>query len=96
MVALAFLAFRVAYRRIRGREGLGLGDIKLAAVAGAWLGWALAGLAVDIAALSALGAVLIRALRGQRIAATTRIPFALFFGPAIWLAWLLETLSLRP
>jgi leader peptidase (prepilin peptidase)/N-methyltransferase len=95
VLALLFLGFRIAYRRIRGREGLGLGDVKLAAVAGAWLGWALAGLAVDIAALSALGAVLIGALRGRRIAATTRIPFGLFFAPAIWLAWLFEAVSLR-
>src|SRR3546814_16185239 len=28
------------YRRWRGRDGLGLGDAKLAAAGGAWLGWA--------------------------------------------------------
>lgn len=95
VLALLFFGFRTAYRRIRGREGIGLGDVKLAAVAGAWLDWAPAGLAVDIAALSALAAVLISGLRGRRITGKTRIPFGLFFAPAIWIAWLLDMLSLR-
>ncbi|MFX8817142.1 A24 family peptidase, partial [Acinetobacter baumannii] len=41
VVAGAFLAVRVAYARLRGRHGLGLGDVKLAAVAGAWLDWSI-------------------------------------------------------
>jgi leader peptidase (prepilin peptidase)/N-methyltransferase len=94
-LALAFWGFRAAYRRLRGREGIGLGDVKLAAVAGAWLGWTAAALAIDIAALSALAVVLIRALRGQRITSTTAVPFGLFFAPAIWLAWLFEAMSWR-
>lgn len=95
VLALLFLVFRLAYRRIRRREGLGLGDVKLAGVAGAWLGWVPAGLAVDIAALSALTAVLIGALRGRQVTGATRIPFGLFFAPAIWIAWLFAALNLR-
>jgi leader peptidase (prepilin peptidase) / N-methyltransferase len=95
LLALLFFAFRIAYRRIRRRDGLGLGDVKLAAVAGAWLGWMAAALAVDIAALSALAAVLIGALRGQRITGKTPVPFGLFFAPAIWFAWLFAAMSLR-
>src|SRR5262249_58404829 len=38
VLALLFLGLRVAYRGLRGREGIGLGDVKLAVVAGAWLG----------------------------------------------------------
>lgn len=95
VLALLFWVFRLAYRRIRGREGLGLGDVKLAAVAGIWLGWLPAGVAVDIAALSALAAALIGALCGQRITDKTRIPFGLFFAPAIWIVWLLGVLSIR-
>lgn len=37
--AIVWLPFIVGYRAIRGREGMGLGDAKLALVAGAWFGW---------------------------------------------------------
>lgn len=88
-----FFLFRMGYHRIRGREGLGLGDVKLAAVAGTWLGWLAAGFAIDIAALSALAYVFLGVFSGKRqVTATTRIPFGLFFAPAIWLAWLLSAL----
>jgi leader peptidase (prepilin peptidase)/N-methyltransferase len=85
----AFFAFRAAYRRLRGLEGMGLGDVKLAAVAGAWLGWADLPIAVDIAALSALGAALFSRLRGDRFDPKARLPFGAFFAPAIWMCWLL-------
>jgi leader peptidase (prepilin peptidase)/N-methyltransferase len=95
VLAALFFAFRAAYRGIRAREGIGLGDVKLAAVAGLWLSWFGAAVAVDIAALAALAVVLISVLRGRRISGTTRVPFGLFFAPAIWLAWLLETAGQR-
>jgi hypothetical protein len=41
--AFAFLVVREAYVRLRGRQGPGLGDVKLAAVAGAWLSWLMVG-----------------------------------------------------
>src|SRR4051812_39224938 len=34
VLALSFLGLRVLYRKVRGREGIGLGDVKLAGVAG--------------------------------------------------------------
>ncbi|HUD89157.1 MAG TPA: A24 family peptidase [Xanthobacteraceae bacterium] len=94
-LALAFFLFRAAYRYLRGREGIGLGDVKLAAVAGVWLPWMAVAVAVDVAALSALAVVLIAAWRGQRITGTTAVPFGLFFAPAIWIAWLVEAMSVR-
>lgn len=94
-LALAFYAFRAAYRRLRGREGIGLGDVKLAAVAGVWLDWMAIAIAIDIAALSALAVVLARALRGQPISGATAIPFGLFLAPAIWIAWLYQVAGER-
>jgi leader peptidase (prepilin peptidase)/N-methyltransferase len=95
VLALAFFVFRAAYRHIRGRDGIGLGDVKLAAVAGVWLAWTAIAVAIDIAALSALAIVLVQAARGERISGTTAIPFGLFLAPAIWIAWLFEVISAR-
>jgi leader peptidase (prepilin peptidase) / N-methyltransferase len=89
--ALAFLGVRAAYRRWRGREGIGLGDVKLAGVAGVWLDWPTIPIAIEIAALAALGAYMIRHLYLRRnVRLTTRLPFGLFLAPAIWIAWILE------
>jgi leader peptidase (prepilin peptidase)/N-methyltransferase len=96
-LALLFLCLRLAYRLIRKRNGLGLGDVKLAAVAGAWLGWTAMPIAVEIAALAALAAYASRQLtRARSFKSTSRLPFGLFFAPAIWLAWMLQTLWILP
>jgi leader peptidase (prepilin peptidase) / N-methyltransferase len=96
-LALAFLAVRVGYRRLRGREGLGLGDVKLAGVCGLWLDWSTIPIAVEIAALSALSVYLVRQFVLRRpVRATAKLPFGVFFAPAIWLAWLIEVTLLIP
>ena len=90
---LVFLGIRIGYRRLRGREGLGLGDVKLAFVAGAWLDWLMIAVAVELAAVAALaGYVLWPLLAKQPLDAASRLPFGLFFAPAIWAAWLLAAL----
>lgn len=91
LLAAAFLAIRVGYRTLRGRNGLGLGDVKLAGVGGAWLDWMDWPLMIEIAALSALIALLLhRAITGTVLRADTRLPFGLFLAPAIWIAWLVS------
>jgi leader peptidase (prepilin peptidase) / N-methyltransferase len=93
IVAAAFFGLWALYRRLRGREGIGLGDVKLAGVAGAWLDWPSIPVAVEIAALAALAVCLVRWLAlGRAISATTRLPFGAFLAPAIWIAWLGETM----
>ena len=92
VLALAFWGLRIAYGRLRGREGIGLGDVKLAGVAGVWLDWATMPVAVEIAALAALAVYAVRRFRGGRsVGRTIRLPFGLFFAPAIWIGWLLES-----
>jgi leader peptidase (prepilin peptidase) / N-methyltransferase len=85
------VAGKVAWRW-RGREGLGLGDVKLAAVAGVWLDWPAIPVAIEIAALTALAVYATGHILGRRrIHAATRLPFGLFLAPAVWLAWLLQS-----
>ena len=88
-----FFLVRIAYRRFRGREGLGLGDVKLAAAAGAWLSLPMLPVAIEIAAITALMAYVLRQ-RGRRrvLRAAGRVPFGAFFAPAIWFGWVLDTM----
>lgn len=95
VAALALLLLRYVYGRLRGREGIGLGDVKLAGVGGVWLNWFMIPFAIQFAALAALawyGAK--QTLSKRRIAKTDRVPFGLFFAPAIWVCWLLQTILL--
>jgi leader peptidase (prepilin peptidase)/N-methyltransferase len=93
IIALPLLALMAGYRAWRGRDGLGLGDIKLAAVAGAWLGLTALFIVIELSTLAAIGAYLLNAaIRRRPLKATAFLPFGLFLAPAIWLGWLLETL----
>ncbi|KMK64002.1 A24 family peptidase [Puniceibacterium sp. IMCC21224] len=79
----SFAALRLGYRTLRGREGLGLGDVKLMAGLGALLGpWDLP-LLVLLAALAALAATLGGALMSGRGRAALRASRPLPFGAAL-------------
>lgn len=86
-----FIAFAVigwAYRRLRHRDGLGLGDAKLLAAGGAWVGWlGLAGIVLWAAAM-ALAVTLAGAVAGRDLSAGQRIAFGPFLATGIWLVWL--------
>lgn len=88
--AIGYLALWSVYwlfKLATGKEGMGYGDFKLFAAAGAWMGWAALLPVIIIAALSGaiIGMILLRA-RGQ----DRSVPFA--FGPflaiAMWI-WLI-------
>jgi len=85
----AFLAIRLAYHAVRGREGLGLGDVKLMAGIGAGLGWQALPLVALAAALGALGVTL--ALRRGAVARDAEIPFGAYLCAAAGLVWILST-----
>ena len=77
----------MGYARLRGREGLGLGDVKLAAAIGAWLPLDAIPLCFALAANAALALVLFAPLRGRPLEATARLPFGAFLCPALWLVF---------
>jgi leader peptidase (prepilin peptidase)/N-methyltransferase len=87
-----FWLVREAYWRIRGREGLGLGDVKLAAAAGAWTGWQHLADVILFATTAALGlAIAIAIVRREALSATSRLAFGVFLAPSIWVVWLLRS-----
>lgn len=81
-------AVLVTYRAIRGVEGMGLGDVKLLAMIGAFLGWrgVLLTLGLGATAGAAVGVGLIVARRGSR---DTELPFGTFLcaGATATLFW---------
>jgi len=91
-IVLAAIAF--AYRRLRGRDGLGLGDAKLLGAVGMWVAWQGLLTVVLYAAIAALAVILARALLGQAPSATMRIPFGAYLAAGAWLVWLYGPLSL--
>jgi leader peptidase (prepilin peptidase)/N-methyltransferase len=89
--AAIFWLVREAYFRLRGREGLGLGDVKLAAAAGAWTGWDHLFDVVLLAATAALTlAVALAIVRRKGLSGTERLPFGTFLAPSIWVVWVLR------
>ncbi len=71
----------VLYRMVRGVEGMGLGDVKLLAMIGAFLGWqgALLTLCLGACAGALVGIALVLAGRGK---ADTELPFGTFLSAA--------------
>lgn len=76
------------YRRIRGRTGLGFGDVKLIGAAGAWVGVSGLSGVIFIAAATGLAFAAASVLRGRRLAADTSIPFGPFLALGLWITWL--------
>ena len=81
-------AMAEAYYRIRGQEGLGMGDVKLLAMIGAFLGWKLVLLTLILASFSGslIGVALIASKRGDMKYA---LPFGTFLaiGAVVSAAW---------
>jgi leader peptidase (prepilin peptidase)/N-methyltransferase len=76
---------REAYYRFRGVEGMGLGDIKMMLMVGAFLGWQLTLLTIFLGSLlGSLVGILVILLRGGTM--KMQIPFGVFLGPAAIIA----------
>lgn len=92
-------AVREGYRWLRGREGLGLGDVKLAAVAGAWTGAEGFVHVLLAASVSALVVILLISAwaklrdRSTRLHAQTAVPYGAFLAPSIWFIHLMQSVG---
>jgi leader peptidase (prepilin peptidase) / N-methyltransferase len=91
ILGLLGLAAALFYRLLRGREGLGMGDVKLMAAAGVWLPVLQSFHAITAASVAAFVAVIAAGVwRGKKFALTQSLPFAAFLAPAFWLLWILQ------
>jgi leader peptidase (prepilin peptidase)/N-methyltransferase len=89
------LLLRFAYMRATGIEGLGLGDVKLAAAGAPFLTWETLPLALAFGAIACGLALAARAvMRGERVDRTLELPFGAFLAPAIWVAFVLDRMGL--
>jgi len=85
---VVFWALGALYRRLRHREGLGLGDAKLLAAAGAWLGWQALPSVVLIAAAAGLGWLLALRALGRPLGLDTELALGPSLCLGFWLVWL--------
>lgn len=85
----AFALIASGYRKLRGRHGLGGGDVKLFAAAGAWLGWYALPFVLLGAAVAALAVALITP-RKDGAFLLQRVPFGAFLAPVIWILYLVH------
>lgn len=92
--AAGYLGFRVVrtlHMRLRGREGLGLGDAKLMAAAGAWVSWEGLPAVLLLAAAGALSTVLLAAASGRPVERERELPFGPWLAGALWFVWIIRT-----
>ncbi|MEQ1755441.1 MAG: prepilin peptidase [Micropepsaceae bacterium] len=85
-VALVSLAW--LYRRVRGRDGLGLGDAKFLAGAGAWTGLGGLGSVLLIGVCVNVVFALAANYRGRQVEAETPLPLGTGIATGLWLTWL--------
>jgi leader peptidase (prepilin peptidase)/N-methyltransferase len=78
----------VLYAKLRGEPGLGLGDAKLLAASGAWLGAEALPSVLLWACGSAILGLLLRGWRSGSLSGKSRVPFGPFLAFGTWLVWL--------
>jgi leader peptidase (prepilin peptidase)/N-methyltransferase len=85
---LFVVILRELYRRVRHREGMGMGDAKLLAASGAWVAWQGLPSVVLLAAVTGLVYALLRFGRNGSLALTNHMPFGAFLCLGTWIVWL--------
>lgn len=82
------MAVRSAYARVRGREGIGIGDAKLMAAAGAWVSWDGLPSVLLLAAGMGLVVSLARAARKGKFSPQQALAFGPYIALGFWMVWL--------
>lgn len=82
-----------AYRRLRGREGLGGGDPRLFGAIGAWVGWMGLPSVLVWAGIAGLSVVAATMVNRRPVSADQRLPFGAFLAAGAWLTWVFGALG---
>lgn len=82
------------YRTLRGRSGIGMGDAKLFASAGAWLGPEALPSVLLIGSLCAIAVIFFKHFKDGGTAASRRLAFGPHLSLGFWIVWLFGPLSL--
>lgn len=90
LIGAVIWLLRWLYFRLRGVQGLGLGDVKLLAASTVWIGMEGVPVQLLIAALSALLAALLLHVAGSRMTRHTALPFGPFLALGLIAAILLQ------
>lgn len=92
------LALHVYWRSFRGKDGIGMGDARLVAAAGAWFGplW----LPIFLTLGSGLGIASVFLAKGLTTQSQAADGLAIPFGPALclafWIIWMLSLFDVSP
>ena len=85
----ALVSLEIAYKHVRGRDGLGRGDAKLLGAIGMWVAWPGLAPVLLVASLTGLVVALAASLAGKgSVSGDTPIAFGPFIALAGWIVWL--------
>ncbi|GLH80080.1 prepilin peptidase [Bradyrhizobium sp. SSBR45G] len=90
-VGAALLLLRHLYELARGRQGLGLGDVKFVMAATLWVGLSGLPILLLVATTTALAAVLVLQMRGRQMTGETALPFGPFLVIGLVVVFALQT-----
>jgi leader peptidase (prepilin peptidase)/N-methyltransferase len=91
----SLLLVKCIYRLVAKRDGLGLGDVKLFAAAGAWVGCEGLPQVLLMASMLGLGFAALYSSGPQSSFLIRKIPFGAALCAALWMTWMWEHLSAR-
>ena len=77
-VGIVLLLLRRLYAMVRGRQGLGLGDVQFLMAATLWTGLSGLPILLLVATMTALAGVLVLFVMGRRLTGQTALPFGPF------------------
>lgn len=89
---LSFVAIEIGFKYLRGKDGLGRGDAKLMAAAGAWCGWVNLPFVVLIASAAGLAMLLLPSFRQS--SQYGRLPFGPFLALGFFIVWSVSSAGL--